>query len=109
MSQPHTDLVNAIRLFISEIGGVSVPVDTPGLLYTRDGRPAKFGTKGALDIAATIKGRAVWIDAKIGRDRLKPAQVKFCRAQERAGAIAFAAWSPDDVRDRLRQEGLLDD
>jgi hypothetical protein len=107
MSGPHTDLVNQIRLYLSEVGAVSVPVDTPGLLYTRDGRPAKFGTKGALDIAATLKGRAIWIDAKIGRDRLKPAQVKFAAAQERAGGLAFAAWSVDDVANRLRLEGLI--
>lgn len=108
MSQPHTDLVNAIRLYLSEIGAMSVPIDTPGLLYTRNGTPAKFGTKGALDIAATVKGRAVWIDAKIGRDRLKPAQVKFCEAQRRAGGIAFAAHSVDDVANALRLEGLID-
>ena len=108
MSGKHTDLVNEIRLFLAQIGAMSVPVDTPGLLYTRDGRPAKFGTKGALDIAATIKGRAVWIDAKTGKDRLKPAQVKFANAQAKAGGIAFAAWSVEDVADRLRMEGLLD-
>lgn len=107
MSNRHTDLVNEIRLYLAEIGAMSVPVDTPGLLYTRDGRPAKFGTKGALDIAATLKGRAIWIDAKVGRDRLKPAQEKFVAAQEKAGGIAFAAWSVDDVADRLRMEGLL--
>ena len=108
MSRPHTDLVNEIRLFLSSVGAMSIPVDTPGLLYTKQGIPAKFGTKGALDIAATIKGRAVWIDAKTGRDRLKPAQVKFCEAQERAGGIAFAAWSVEDVANRLRMEGLID-
>jgi len=108
MSARHTDLVNEIRLFIASIGGMSVPVDTPGLLYTRGGQPAKFGTKGALDIACTIKGRAVWIDAKTGKDRLKPDQVKFANAQNRAGGIAFAAWSVGDVRDRLTMEGLID-
>lgn len=108
MSAAHNDLVREIRLYLSGVGAVSVPVDTPGLLYTRDGRPAKFGTKGALDITATIKGRAIWIDAKIGRDRLKPDQVKFAAAQERAGGIAFAAWSVDDVANRLQAEGLLD-
>lgn len=106
MSQRHTDLIHAIRLYISEIGGMSVPIDTPGLLYTRDGRPAMFGTKGALDIAATVRGRAVWIDAKTGKDRLKPAQVKFAQAVERSGGIAFAAWSVDDVAARLKAEGL---
>lgn len=111
MSARHNDLVRTIRLFLSTTFGpdvISVPVDTPGMLYTRDGRPAKFGVKGTLDIAATIKGRAVWIDAKIGKDRLKPAQVKFCEAQRRAGGIAFAAWSTDDVAERLKREGLLD-
>lgn len=108
MSARHTDLVNEIRLFVSEVGGFSVPVDTPGLLYTRDGRPAKFGTKGALDIAATVKGRAVWIDAKTGSDRLKKEQVNFSNAVARAGGIAFAAYSVDDVRNRLLLEGLID-
>lgn len=104
----HKDLINEIRLFLSEHGAMSVPIDTPGLLYTRDGRPAKFGTKGTLDIAATLKGRAIWIDAKTGKDRLKPAQKKFCDAIERAGGIAFAAHSVEDVANRLRMEGLLD-
>ncbi len=107
MSARHNDLVREIRLYLSTIGAVSVPVDTPGLLYTRDGIPAKFGTKGALDITATLKGRAIWIDAKIGKDRLKPDQVKFAQAQERAGGIAFAAWSVDDVETRLKMEGLI--
>ena len=108
MSARHNDLVREIRLYISEIGGMSVPVDTPGLLYTKDGRPAKFGTKGALDIAATIKGRAVWIDAKIGTDRLRGKQPQFCAAVERAGGIAFGAHSVEDVANRLRMEGLID-
>lgn len=107
MSAAHNDLVREIRLYLSRIGAMSVPVDTPGLLYTRDGRAAKFGTKGALDITATLKGRAIWIDAKIGKDRLKPDQIKFAAAQEKAGGIAFAAWSVDDVTKRLTEEGLL--
>jgi hypothetical protein len=107
MSAAHTNLVNEIRLYLSSVGAMAVPVDTPGLLYTRDGRPVKFGTKGALDIEATLKGRSIWIDAKVGRDTLKPEQRKFCAAKERAGGIAFAAHSVDDVADRLCMEGLL--
>ena len=103
MSQRHTDLIHEIRAYISQIGGMSIPVDTPGLLYTRNGTPAKFGTKGALDIAAVIRGRAVWIDAKTGSDRLK-----FCAAVQRAGGVAFAAHSIDDVANALKLEGLID-
>ena len=108
MSGPHTDLVNDIRVFISKIGGVSAKVDTPGLVYTKDGKPFRLGKKGTLDIAATVKGRAVWIDAKIGSDKLKGKQPNFVKAQERAGGIAFAAWSVADVAERLKQEGLID-
>ncbi len=106
MSAPHDDLVRKIRIFISEIGGLSCHIETPGLLFDKAGRPVKIGKKGRLDIAATIKGRSVWIDAKIGRDRLKPDQQKFAQAVQRAGGLAFAAYSVDDVRDTLRLEGL---
>jgi hypothetical protein len=54
------------------------------------------------------KGLAFCSDAKTGKDRLKPDQVKFANAQNRAGGIAFAAWSVGDVRDRLTMEGLID-
>lgn len=106
MTVAHTNLVNEIRLYLSTIGAMSVPVDTPGLLYTRDGHPVKFGTKGALDIQATIKGRSVWIDAKTGTDRLKPDQRNFANAVIKAGGLAFPAWSVDDVKAQLTMEGL---
>lgn len=107
MSRAHDDLVNEIMLFISQIGGCCTQVDTPGLLFTREGRPVKIGTKGVLDIEATIKGRSVKIDAKVGKDRLRTDQVKYAAAVERAGGIAFAARSVDDVANRLRMEGLI--
>jgi hypothetical protein len=68
----------------------------------------QIGKKGTLDIAATVKGRSIRIDAKIGPDRLKPDQRKYAHAVEKAGGIAFAAWSVDDVKARLAQEGLID-
>ncbi len=108
MSVQHDDLVREIMLYISDIGGCCTQVDTPGLLFTRDGRPVKIGTKGVLDIEATIKGRSVKIDAKIGKDRLKGEQSNYAKAVERAGGIAFAAWSVADVAKRLKHEGLVD-
>jgi len=108
MSRAHDDLVNEIRLFVSEIGGLPVKVDTPGLLFDRNGRKVVLGKKGVLDTANCIKGRFVAIDAKIGKDRLKPDQVNYANAVIKAGGIAFAAWSVDDVKDRLRLEGLID-
>jgi hypothetical protein len=107
VSAVHDDLVKRIRIFISEIGGMSSHIETPGLLFDRNQKPVKIGKKGRLDIVATIKGRSVWIDAKIGKDRLKTDQQKFANAVMRAGGIAFAAWSVDDVKERLEKEGLI--
>jgi hypothetical protein len=107
MSVPHDDLVRSIRLYLSDIGALSVKIDTPGLLFDRHGKAVKIGTKGVLDIAASVKGRFVAIDAKIGRDRLKPEQQNFADAVTRAGGVAFAAWSIDDVQQRLTAEGLI--
>lgn len=108
MSVKHDDLVREILLFVSEIGGVATKVDTPGLLFTRGGSPVKIGTKGVLDVEATIKGRSVKIDAKIGKDSLSKEQQKYADAVTRAGGLAFGAWSVADVKARLIQEGLLD-
>jgi hypothetical protein len=107
MSVRHDDLVRSIRLYLSEVGAISIKVDTPGLLYDRNQTPVRIGTKGVLDINACMKGRFLAIDAKIGKDRLNPSQLDFVAAVERAGGIAFAAWSIDDVANRLRMEGLL--
>ncbi|MCB4862972.1 hypothetical protein K7W03_25655 [Sphingobium sp. PNB] len=106
MSVIHDDLVRSIRLYLSGIGALSIHVETPGLLFDKNGRPVKIGKKGRLDICSCVKGRFVAIDAKIGRDRLKPDQQKFADAVTRAGGIAFAAWSVDDVAKTLAAEGL---
>lgn len=107
MSVVHDDLVREIRLYLSEVGALSVQIDTPGLLFDRNGKPVKIGTKGVLDIVACIKARFIAIDAKIGRDKFKREQANFAAAVERAGGIAFEAWSVEDVANRLRLEGLV--
>lgn len=108
MARAHEDLINAIRLYISEIGGLSIKTETPGLLFDKVGRPVKIGRKGVLDVHACIKGKFVAIDAKTGRDRLKREQLAYATAVEAKGGIAFAAWSVDDVKQRLKAEGLID-
>lgn len=107
MSVAHDDLVRSIRLYLSEIGALSIHVPTPGLVFDRNGKQIKLGKKGVLDIAACLNGRFIAIDAKIGRDKLKPDQVNYANAVTRSGGIAFAAWSVDDVIQRLEYEGLV--
>ena len=49
------------------------------------------GTKGSADISATIKGKSIKIEVKIGKDKQSEAQVEYQKAIERAGGIYFIA------------------
>jgi len=48
---------------------------------------------GSADISATIKGRAVKIEVKIGRDRQSDAQKKYQSQVEAAGGLYFISTS----------------
>lgn len=49
------------------------------------------GTRGSADISATIHGRSVKIEVKIGRDKQRPAQMEYQRSVEAAGGVYFIA------------------
>lgn len=49
------------------------------------------GTNGTADISATIKGRSVKIEVKIGRDRQSNDQLKYQRQVEDAGGLYVIA------------------
>lgn len=48
-------------------------------------------TNGTADISATIKGKSVKIEVKIGKDRMSQDQMKYRDAIIRAGGIYFVA------------------
>lgn len=48
-------------------------------------------TKGSADISATIKGRSVKIEVKIGQDRQSDAQIKYQKSVEAAGGVYMIA------------------
>ena len=48
-------------------------------------------TPGSADISATIKGRSVKIEVKIGKDRMSEAQKRYQENIERAGGIYYVA------------------
>ncbi len=52
--------------------------------------------KGVFDIAAVIRGRAMWVEVKAGRDKASREQLLFSQEIEKAGGIAFFAYSTDD-------------
>lgn len=49
------------------------------------------GTVGSADISATIRGRSVKIEVKIGKDRQSAAQQQYQQAVEQAGGLYFIA------------------
>lgn len=65
------------------------------------GRPQQIGdsivwtksnmTIGTADISATIQGRSVKIEVKIGKDRQSEAQRRYQASVERAGGLYFVA------------------
>lgn len=48
-------------------------------------------TNGTADISATIKGKSVKIEVKIGRDKISPAQIEYQANVERAGGVYIIA------------------
>lgn len=54
------------------------------------------GTNGSADISATIKGRSIKIEVKIGKDRQSDAQKKYQEMIEKAGGVYFIATDFDE-------------
>ena len=54
------------------------------------------GTKGSADISATIKGKSIKIEVKIGKDKQSEAQIKYQEMIEKAGGIYFIAKNFDE-------------
>lgn len=57
------------------------------------------GTNGSADISATIKGKSIKIEVKIGKDRQSEAQIKYQQMIEKAGGIYFIAKNFDNFYD----------
>ena len=55
------------------------------------GQAERINTKGSADISATIAGRSVKIEVKIGLDRQSEAQRRYQATVERAGGLYFIA------------------
>lgn len=52
--------------------------------------------KGIADIAAVIRGRALWVEVKAGKDKVSREQIIFQGEVERAGGLYFVARSTDE-------------
>ena len=98
-------LTRAICDWINLHGYQAERINTMGVARTRyrsDGSVAGIqwtkgtGTAGSADISATIKGRSVKIEVKIGKDRQSEAQKKYQEMIERAGGVYIIAKNFDE-------------
>ena len=92
----HHDLVNRLLLAVSPLG-LAWSNNTGAL--KDDERLIRYGLPGSSDILACIGGRFFGIEAKVGDDRWRPKQRKFCEALTRAGGTYILARSRDGTGD----------
>jgi hypothetical protein len=85
-------LTKMIVDWINYNGGQAERISTTGRYIVAQKKWIKgSGTKGSADISATIKGRSVKIEVKIGKDKMSEDQVKYQEAIEKAGGIYYIA------------------
>ena len=83
-------LTRCVVDFIRYNGGQAERINTTGTPEQRGGRIVwrkSNTTKGSADISATIGGRSVKIEIKIGADRQSEVQRRYQAAIERAGGL----------------------
>ena len=82
------------------INTTGIPIDTRQQVTDILGRSRTIGsvewrpsgsTVGSADISATIEGRSVKIEVKIGRDKMSEAQRRYQRDIEQAGGLYYIA------------------
>lgn len=96
-------LTNCIIDWINLSGGHAVRINTMGVVRKEKIQLAFGNTreivrftpsttaKGTFDITATIQGRSVKIEVKIGHDKLSDAQIRQMNKEQAAGALCFIA------------------
>lgn len=87
-------LTRCIIDFVNLNGYQAERLNSTGRQVTIKGRERWIkgsGTKGTADISATINGRAVKIEVKIGRDRQSEVQKEYQKQIERAGGMYIIA------------------
>ena len=90
--KPNTanGLTKCIIDFLRFNGWQAERINNTGRMYQGKWIPGT-GTNGTADISATVKGRSVKIEVKIGRDRQSLEQLKYQSNIERAGGLYVIA------------------
>ncbi len=88
---------NIIRAINSQPGCAAYRINNVGVWDEAKGVYRKGNTqKGIADVSAVIRGRAVWVEVKAGRDKISTEQLIFKQEVERAGGLYYEARSTDE-------------
>ena len=109
MAKQETEIQNAIRVALSEIGVVRR--NNVGTFYTPDGRPIVVGIPGEADLTLFQNGgKTVFIETKTPTGRQSKKQKHFQAVVERMGYDYMVMRSVDDARryiEEVKNEGGL--
>ncbi len=95
-------LTKIIMEWLRVHGAMGARVNTGGTwdnsrkMYIRSG-----STKGAADISAIVKGRAVEIEVKYGKDKLRPDQIIYKQNTEAAGGVYLVVKNFDSFLEQI--------
>jgi len=107
--KPHTNLLNEILLSCPP--NVRLFRNDVGLAELVDGRRLRYGLlpgSGDLIGFSTIRGVAVFtsVEAKVGRDQLRPMQETWRDNVTKAGGIAIVCRSSDECWKTYREQAV---
>lgn len=96
MGKAETEIQNAIRVALSEIG--IVRRNNVGVFYTPDGRPISIGIPGEADLTLFQNGgKTVFIETKTSAGRQSKKQKHFQSVVERMGYTYMIMRSATDA------------
>lgn len=88
----HTDACKRVMLLLSDLGCFAPTLRPVGLFTDANGVRRRLGVSGEADVQATAPGgRAVAVEVKIGRDPLRPDQVRWRDGFVAAGGLYVLA------------------
>jgi Holliday junction resolvase len=109
MMRKESDIQRAILDYLKARGIMAWRQKSEGTYDAKRGIYRRgTGTPGLPDIGGILPGgRALQIEVKAGRNNVTPEQVNFLVHARIAGAVAFVAWSVDDVIRELMVRELV--
>lgn len=99
MKRKESDIQRAVLDYLKARGIMAWRQKSEGTFDAKRGIYRRgTGTPGLPDIGGILPGgRALQIEVKAGRNKPTPEQVDFLARARAAGAVAFVAYSVDDV------------